>query len=265
MNAPVATPGRILTDVRDLVGRLTIDSPGRHNAMSLAMYEAVPLAIAELVDAGVRVIVVSGAGTAAFCSGSDISEFATLRTAANWRRYAEAEGQAHEALLDAPMPTVAEIHGACRGGGFALAACTDLRYAADDATFAVPPGRLGIGYPPDGLDVLADLVGTATAKELVLTARVIDSLEATTLGLVHHTVPKLELRATVDDVTTRIAALAPLTLRAAKFALTERVRPDDRRSPERVDQLWTACYDSDDYADGVQSFVEKRRPDFRGR
>lgn len=263
-DAGAEAPGRIATDIDGQIGTLVIDSPARRNALGFEMYRAIPSAIESLLTGEVRVIVVRGAGDVAFCAGSDISEFATLRTAENWRDYATAEYLATEALRVAPVPTIASIHGFCRGGGLALALCADLRFAADDATFAVPPGQLGIGYPPDGLDVLADVVGTANAKDFVLTARVVDALEAKQLGLVNRVVDKADLDGVVGQTATDIAALAPVTLHAAKFALTDRALPSARQSPSEVEDLWVACYESDDYAEGVRAFNEKRRPDFRG-
>lgn len=259
------TPGKIRTVTRGDLGELIVDNPRRHNAMAMAMYEAVPAAVTELVEAGVRVIVVTGAGSEAFSAGSDISEFTTRRRPDNWRTYAEAEHRAHVALRDAPVPTVAKVRGHCRGGGLALALCADLRVAATDATFAVPPGRLGVGYPPDGLAALASVVGVSTAKELVFTARTVDAAEAAELGLVNRVVDRDRLDDVVGELAATVAAMAPLTLRAAKLALTDLTLPASDRSADAVEAAWEACYRSDDYAEGVRAFAEKRRPRFRGR
>ncbi|MDH3754762.1 MAG: enoyl-CoA hydratase-related protein [Acidimicrobiia bacterium] len=257
---------RIDTLVEGPIGWLVLDNPERRNAMNQEMYAAVPDAMRRLVTSGdVRVVVVRGAGEVAFGAGSDISEFPDKRDRERWPTYARIEHEAHEAVRAAPVPVLAMIHGPCRGGGAALALCTDLRYAADGATFAVPPARLGVGYPVDGYETLAAAVGIARAKELTFTARVIDATEALGLGLIHEVVATADLEPRVREVAAEIAALAPLTLRSAKTVLTELGRPESQRDVAAMEASVRFCYDSADYQEGIAAFLEKRRPDFSGR
>jgi enoyl-CoA hydratase/carnithine racemase len=240
------------------VGTLVIDNPGRRNAMNLAMYASVPDAVAQVCTDDVRVVILRGAGTDAFGAGSDISEFAAHRTGAAARHYNAVEAAAAHAIESVPVPVLALIHGACMGGGVGLALCADLRYAADDAKLAVTPGKLGVGYPPDSMARLVAVVGAARAKELVFTARTIDAAEALRFGLVNAVVAKADLDAHVAEVAAAVAALAPLTLRAAKLAIA------DAASLETADAV-QRCYDSADYAEGIGAYGEKRHPRFEGR
>ena len=141
------------------------------------------------------------------------------------------------------------------GGGLNLALAADVRFAADDATFAVPPARLGIGYPRELMALLIDAVGRGRAKELLFSARAVGAEEALAIGLVHFVVPKGELDARVDAAAAAMATLAPLTLAAAKATAHGRAGADD---------ACAACYESADYAEGVRAFGEKRRPVFTG-
>ena len=173
--------------------------------------------------------------------------------------------RAFAALAQFERPVVAVIHGICIGGGLALAATADLRIAADDARIALPAARLGLGYHLSGVERLVELVGASAAAELFFTARQYDAQEALRIGLLNRVVPKAELDAVAGRYLRDIAHNAPLTLRAAKRAIAEVRRDAERRDIVAVERLIAACFESEDYAEGVAAFLAKRTPAFRGR
>jgi enoyl-CoA hydratase/carnithine racemase len=248
------------------VAWLTLRNPARLNAVRLEMWEAIPGAIAPLAaDPDVRVVVMRGHGEDAFASGADISEFQERRSdPASAAAYEEVTARAFEALVGYEKPLVAMIHGVCIGGGLAIAASADLRVAADDARLALPPARLGIGYHMGGVERIVGIVGPSAASEIFFTARQYTAAEALGIGLVNQVVPKGELQAFTERYAGGIAANAPLTLRAAKRAIRETQRDAASRDHEAVRRLIAACFSSQDYAEGVRAFLEKRPPRFRG-
>jgi enoyl-CoA hydratase len=260
-------PGRVHVETEGPIGWLVFDHPERRNAVSVEMWEAVPDRAAELdADPGVRVVVLRGAGTEAFVSGADISEFERTRTGAGAAHaYEELGIRAFDAVARIAKPVLALIHGVCFGGGMALALSADLRYAADDAVFAIPAARLGLGYHATGLDALVRLVGPSVAKELLFTARRLGAAEALARRLVNEVVPKADLEAHVRARAREIAENAPLTLRSAKLVVAELGRDPAARDPDAVRRSILACFESDDYREGVRAFLEKRRPAFHGR
>lgn len=248
------------------VARLHFDNPGKHNAMSLAMWRALSQRVAEAqADPAVRVLVLAGAGETAFVSGSDISSFGAERTSPEAvRLYNEAVEAGLAALHGFAKPSVALIQGYCIGGGLSIAAAADLRFASAEASFAIPAGRLGIGYSFGQIARLQALAGQAVVRDLVFTARRMGAAEALRCGLLNEVSEDAAgLEAMARDRVGAIAANAPLTLRAAKLASAQAsaIEPD----VAAVEAAIATCFASDDYREGQAAFAEKRRPLFQGR
>lgn len=259
--------GRIAVEREGAIGWLVFDHPERRNAVSVSMWEALPGAVRELEDdPEVRVVALRGAGDVAFVSGADISEFGQVRTGAEAAAdYEATTARAFGALVQCAKPVLAMIHGFCVGGGMATALAADLRYAADDAVFAIPAARLGLGYHAGGIQALMQLVGPSAAKEIFFTARRYRADEALRLGIVNRVFPKGELEERVREIAAGIAGNAPLTLRSVKLVARELSRDPAARDPEAMASSIRACFESDDYREGVRAFLEKRPPRFEGR
>jgi len=258
--------GRIQIDVEGGIGWLVFDHPERHNAISIEMWEELPKAAERLVaDPAVRVVVLRGAGEEAFVSGADISEFAEQRTGEAAVRYESRNAQAFLALAQIPKPVLAMIHGYCIGGGVAMSLTADLRYASEEAVFAIPAARLGIGYAVGGLETLIRVVGSSAAKELFFTARRFSAQEAFQIGLVNRVLPRGQLLTWVRETASRIAENAPLTVRSVKRIAAELAKDPTQRDLSAAHASVRACLESEDYREGMRAFLEKRTPVFRGR
>jgi enoyl-CoA hydratase len=231
------------------------------------MWEAVPEIIDDFSrDDAIRVIVLAGAGGRAFRSGADISEFEEKRASReSVARYTELADRASRAIADCAKPTIAMIQGYCIGGGLSVALCCDLRLAAENASFAVPAAKLGLGYGYDGIKRLVDVVGPSFAKEIFYTARQFDSTEALQMGLVNRVVPTPSIETYVRDYAGKIGGNAPMTINSVKLCVNEATRDPDKRNLAAAQISVDACFASADYVEGRTAFIEKRKPAFRGR
>ena len=266
-DALVPPTDRVIADIDGPIGWLTFDNPGRRNAISVEMWRALPDIFDRFEsDAGVRVIVLRGAGDKAFVSGLDMSrfedEFSSSQAA---RALSEHSARANRRIQASRKPTIAMIHGFCIGAGVQIAASCDLRIAADNASFAIPAAKLGLGYPVLALKRLLDLLGPAHVKELFFTAKSFTAAEAERMRLVNRVLPAFELEAEVRRTCQVIAANAPLTIAAIKQTTDTLQALSAETDLAACDRLMQACFDSADYVEGRRAFREKRDPVFTGR
>jgi len=249
------------------VAWLTLDNPSKLNAISLPMWRTLSEALARFEgDPGVRCVVLTGQGDKAFCVGADISKFEQIRSAPELSaEYDDVTRATLSQLQTFSKPTIAMICGFCIGGGVTLAAACDLRIAAMGTRMAIPAAKLGIGYLYSGVKRLTDLVGPAQAKRMLFTAEKFPAEEMLRIGLLDELVPQSELAARVRSLTGIIAANAPLTIAAAKYAVETACSDDPQRDIAGCVARAKACTESEDHAEGRQAFMEKRAPVFRGR
>jgi len=254
-----AAPATVL----DGVALVTLDRPEALNALNFDLLDALASALEKLdVDPAARAVVITGAGSRAFAAGADIRELASqtstsLRDGDRWRAW--------DRLAAVGIPLIAAVRGVALGGGCELAMTCDMLVAAEDATFGQPEIRLGVMPGAGGTQRLTRAIGKAKAMELILTGRSIGAIEAEALGLVTMVVPT---EATIDaalELAGRIAALPPLAVRAAKAAVRD---ADERGLSEglaREREAFFRLFDTQDQAEGMAAFVEKRPPVWTGR
>ena len=257
----------ILTRHEAPLGWLIVNRPQVKNALNYEAWRGIVAAMDELnADPDVRVIIMRGVTADSFISGADISEFPSHRANAEQARaYRDAPGNATNALSQSPKPVVAMIAGICIGGGLQVALSCDMRIAARGTRFGIPAARLGLAYPLEGVLSLSQIAGPANARDILMSARIFDAEEAFAMGLVNRLVEPAELEANVRDYATRMAGNAPLTMAAAKATIREGLKDGADRDVKKIGAMVAQCFDSEDYREGVKAFLEKRRPNFRGR
>lgn len=243
---------------------LTLNRPDRLNALDKAMWQRLATIMVEVTgDGAIRCVIVRGAGPA-FGAGADVAEFARERdTPAKAAAYAEIMGTALRALRDCPVPTVAQIHGACAGAGLEIAIHCDLRIAGESSKFGAPVQRLGITMPYPEIAALVELVGHATALEILLEGRLFGAREAYEKRLLSRVVPDTSLDEEVQATARRIADGAPLVHRWHKKFVRRLLDPTPLSAAE-IAESYAAC-GTEDYRAGITAFLAKEKPRFKGR
>ena len=244
---------------------LTFNRPETHNAMTWQMYQALVEACDQAeADSNIRVFILRGAGGKAFVAGTDIGQFREFRT--------REDGIAYEARLDEVLdrlervtkPTIAQVDGVAAGGGCAIAMTCDLRLCTPDARFGVPVARtLGNCLSAATYSRFLDLIGPARLKEMMFTGRFFDAAEAAAVGLVNRIVDADRIDAAVRELAQIIAANAPLTIKASK-EMVRRLQARRRIASQEGHDLIAMCYTSDDFREGVEAFLAKRAPRWKG-
>lgn len=250
------------------IGHLIFNNPAKLNAISLDMWEGMGAGLKELeADPEIKVIVLSGSGDKAFVSGADVSKYEDERMGENAQEhYAQTGWEAMMAVYNCTKTTIAALNGYCYGGGISVAVCCDLRIGSSTLKVAQPALRYGIGYRYKSLRLVVDVVGAAATKELLLGGMVWDAEDCLRKGYVAKVLPAgAEFDDYVRSMAERLAIGAPLTARQCRFSINTIVLDPDKRDLDRNEELFQACYASEDYQEGVRAFAEKRKPQFKGR
>lgn len=256
----------LLHEVRDGICTITLNRPQARNALTFAMYEGIAEICSSVPEDGsVKAIIITGAGEKAFAAGTDIAQFRAFTKPQDALEYEERIDGVMNAIEACPVPTIAAMHGACTGGGAGISAACDLRLCTADLKFGFPIARtLGNCLSTANLMRLVTLIGAGRTRELIFTARLAGAEEALATGLVSEILEdRTALLDRASELAEQMAGYAPLTLRATKEAL-RRLKAAQQQLLEDRD-LIEMCYMSDDFREGLEAFLGKRRPDWKGR
>jgi enoyl-CoA hydratase/carnithine racemase len=248
------------------IATVTLESPGKLNAVNVAMWQELRRVFEALAgDDSVRCIVVRGAG-GNFAAGADLDEFDEVHhdVASGRRFHLETVVPSLAAIRDVRQPVLAAIEGVCAGGGLQIALACDIRIAADNARFGVPVGRLGLPVVLPELRLLLERLGQAVTAELLLTGRLLDAREARDKGIVSRTVPAADFEQRLGEAAHAIAAGSPLAARSNKAQIRLLVERGMNYTVHDLDSSF-AFLDSEDYREGIAAFIAKRHPNFTGK
>lgn len=260
--------GTLLYEVRDQVAVITLNRPDRMNTLGGTMKADLARAFFDLArnDERVRTILVTGSGERAFCAGADIKERASeVVRGTDYFVRQKATHDLFRNIEEFEKPVVAAINGVALGGGLEIALCCDIRIASDNARFGLPEIKLGVIPAAGGTQRLPRLIGEARAKELILTADIVDAETAHRYGLVSRVVPQGELMTVAIALSQQIARHPPLAVRFAKRAINRGMQTDLDSGLEYERYAAAMIVDSEDRVEGMRAFVEKREPQFKGR
>ncbi len=254
----------ITVEQRGKVALLTINRPDKLNALNSTVHaEGIAALDALRDDDGVRVVVITGAGEKSFIAGADISEFAD-KTPVSQRDLFQ-RPSLFNSLDNFPKPVIAMINGFCLGGGNELALACDMRICSPNAKFSQPEINLGIMPGGGGTQRLTHLIGEGRAMEMILTGDMIDAETALACGLVNHIHPAAELETRTMEIAEKIAEKAPVALRLCKEAVKFASRSNLDEGLRREVDLFSLCFSTEDKTEGVAAFLEKRKPEFKGK
>lgn len=247
------------------IATLTLNNPGKLNAIDLSMWQALSQNMANLaVDRKIRCIVIRGAGEDAFAAGGDLEEFVSGRATLEQALFYHGEvAAALNAIADCPQPTVALIRGACIGGGLEIAGACDLRIAGESARFGAPINKLGFSMYPGEMEGLLRLAGPAVIKEILLEGRILNAREACEKGLVTRVVPEPQVTDEAYATARRICQGAPLVAGWHKQWIRRLLDGRPLSDAEKAESF--AFLATEDYKEGLSAFLEKRKPVFKAR
>jgi enoyl-CoA hydratase len=257
---------QILFEVDGAIAFVTFNRPEARNALTWDMYDGLVDACERVGrDTAIRVLVIRGAGGAAFAAGTDISQFTSFTTRDDAIAYERRLDAVIDRLERVSIATIAQVHGVATGGGCAIALACDLRVCTPDARFGMPIARtLGNCLSAANYARMLDAMGPGLLKDLLFTGRLVDAREAASRGLVTRVAEADAIDTVVRELAETIARNAPLTIRATKEAV-RRIQASRRLRPGEADDLIESCYLSEDFKEGVAAFLGKRPPRFTGR
>ncbi|MNQ79055.1 putative enoyl-CoA hydratase echA8 [compost metagenome] len=255
----------VLIERQDTVAIVTLSNPGKMNALNLSMWQDLGDVMTELsADSSIRCVVLRGEGEQAFAAGADVGEFPSVRAnAAQARTYAEVTSMAMRAVADCVHPVIAMIHGVCVGGGLEIAALCDLRICGTSSRFGAPVGKLGLVMSYDEMAGLVALAGRSTTLEILLEGRILDAQDAYVKNLVTRVVADAEVESETLATAKRIANGAPLVARWHRQAARQ-LEAGQAPTAQQVDHSYF-CYDTEDFQIGLNAFITKAKPQFKGK
>jgi enoyl-CoA hydratase/carnithine racemase len=254
----------LIVERRGAVATLILNRPESHNAINIGMYTQLPDLVRSLdLDSDINVIVIRGAGEKSFASGADIGEFERERgNAESARRYNERVAAAERALEQVSKPTIAMIHGYCVGGGAGLALACDVRFADSRARFAITPSKLGLVYSLESTKRVVDLVGPSRAKWILMSGLQIPAERAWRLGRCDELAEPEQLEELTYEFADTVTTRAQFSVRAGK-EIVRRIVSGQVEDDEETTHLRNSSFDTQDYAEGVRAFLQKRAARFQ--
>ena len=257
----------LIVEKHGAVGWIVFNQPAKRNAINGAMWRGIPRAMAQYdADSEVRCVAFRGAGSEAFASGADISEFDEIR--AQKSSVAEYDGlldQVLHSIQDSRKPSVAMIYGFCMGGGLEVALACDLRYCGRSAQFGIPAAKLGLAYNVEGHKRLIETVGHARAREIMFLGRRYNAEEGLAMGLVNQVFHDAELESEAARIIDQLCENAPISIANSKTIIEEYVKASGAPDEANMKAAIERCAKSGDYQEGRRAFMEKRKPAFKGK